>query len=180
MVSYHGYIQKLTGTEFVLQAMKLLENENIKLNIIGGGELYADMKKLAFEELNLKNVEFFPPMKPQQLIPKVCEAHVVLGLFGEGKKGHRVIAIKIFEGMSLHLSVVTADSQATAEHFKHKQHIYYVPPANSQAIADALLELKNDRKLCQSIADNALKQVEANFTPQVLGSKLLPELEKLL
>lgn len=179
IISFHGYIQKLTGTEYVLQAMNLIKDEPIELNIIGGGELYKDMQALA-GELDLKKVHFYPPMKPAELIPKICEAHVVLGLFGKGKKGDRVIANKIFEGMSLHLPVITGESAAVSEHFKHKEHIYYCPVGDSEAIARGFVELKNNPQLRQRIAEYAIKQVEANFTPDVLGRKLLPQLEELV
>ncbi|MFH1427401.1 MAG: glycosyltransferase family 4 protein [Patescibacteria group bacterium] len=180
IISFHGYIQLLNGMDLVIKAMDSFKDSDIELWVIGGGSEYGNIKKLA-EELKLDKVIFFPPMKPEDLINKVSQADLGLGFFGgNSKKIDRVIANKVYELMALKVPVLTGESIATKEHFKHKEHIYYCRKGEVESIANAIKELKNNESLRVKIRENAYHYTKEKLNTKVLGEIFLPKLEKLL
>lgn len=177
IISFHGYIQLLNGMDLVIRAMKILEQEKIELWIIGGGSEYKKIKKLAEKELKLKNIKFYPPMPPNELIKKISQADLGLGFFSKSMKIDRVIANKIYELIALKVPVLTGDSTATREHYEHKKHIYYCERNSVEAIALAIIELKNNKELRKYISEEAYYYTKKNISTAVLGEKLLSELK---
>lgn len=179
IISFHGYIQPLNGMDLVMRALKKLEREDIEVWIIGGGMEYKSTQNLA-EELGLKKVIFYPPMKPVDLVSKVSQADIGLGFFSLSKKIDRVIANKVYELMALKIPVLTGESRATEEHFKHRKHIYYCQKGSVDAIVEAILDLKTHKTLREEISQEAYSYVQENLTPKRLGLSLLTNLEKTL
>ncbi len=181
IISFHGYIQILNGMDLVVKAMKILGERKLeaKLWIIGGGTEYPAMQRLS-EELKLTNIDFFPPLKPSELVPKISGASIGLGFFGMSAKIDRVIANKIYELMALKIPVLTGYSEATAELFKHKEHIYYCKRGDVCEIADAIVDLQANKTMMDQIAENAYNYVISNLTPKIVGKKFIDQLSSVL
>ena len=181
IISFHGYIQILNGMDLVVKAMKVLAERKLeaKLWIIGGGTEYSAIQRLS-EELKLTNIDFFPPLKPSDLVPKISRASIGLGFFSTSAKIDRVIANKIYELMALKIPVLTGYSQATAELFKHKEHIYYCRRGDVCEIVDAIVDLQANKIMRDQIAENAYDYVINNLTPKTVGKKFIDELSSIL
>jgi len=178
IVEFHGYITHLHGIKYVLEAMKLLEQENILLWIIGGSKEYRNMEQYA-RYLKLKNVIFFKPMPPKKLIKFIKDADIGIGILGDTDKVEKVIPNKLYELMAMKIPVVSADTPAVREQFKHLSNIYLCKKANKEAIACAFMELKNNNMLRKDLAENAYKHINQELVPKVLGKKLLVEINKI-
>lgn len=177
---FYGYITPLHGIEYVLKAMKKLEKENIRLWIIGGGQDYKKMKEFAMDELKLPNVDFFPVMPPEKLMDFIGSANAGLGIFGNTDKVERVIPNKVYELMAMGIPVITSDTPAIREKFSHKENIYLCDRADSDAIADAILDIKNNQSMREEISGKALLNIEKNLTPRILGEQLKKDLDEAL
>ncbi|KKQ56411.1 MAG: Glycosyl transferase group 1 [Parcubacteria group bacterium GW2011_GWA2_38_13] len=176
---FYGYITPLHGIEYVLGAMKKLEKENIRLWIIGGGQDYKKMKEFATNELKLSNVDFFPVMVPEKLMNFIGSVHVGLGIFGNTDKVNRVIPNKVYELMAMGISVITSDTPAIREKFTHRENVYLCKRADIDAIADAIVDIKNNQELRDHISKKALLCIKENLTPIILGTQLLKDLEEV-
>lgn len=177
---FYGYITPLHGIEYVLGAMKKLEKENIRLWIIGGGQDYKKMKELALNKLKLLNVDFFSVMPPAQLMGKIGQAHVGLGIFGNTDKVNRVIPNKVYELMAMGIPVITSDTPAIREKFVHKEDVYLCKRSNSDAIAQSIIEIMRDEALRKKIAAHACLRIKGSLIPKTVGEKLAKDLESFI
>lgn len=179
IVSFHGYIQILNGMDLVVRAMDQLKNEPIKLWIIGGGSEYPKMQALA-RELNLSNIEFFPPMSPPDLAKKIANADVGLGFFSKSLKIDRVIANKVVELMALKVPVLTGDSRAMRECFKHKEEVYYSERGSVESIVEALKNLASNPELRTKIGEGGYKRVVEGMTYVDAGKQTIALMERFV
>lgn len=176
-VHFHGNYIPLQGVQYIVKAAKLLENENIFFTLIGGGQTYKEIVTLT-ESINVKNVCFKEYMHIKKLNDILNGADVVLGIFGDTKKARRVVPNKVYEGMAVGASIVTADTEAVRQTFgcDFAKCFTLVPPADPDALADAIRFLKKNPKLSQSRAENAYLYFQDNFLPEKIVEKLLNDL----
>jgi len=168
-VTFWGKFIPLHGIEYILTAAKLLEGHpDIKINLIGDGQIFKKMRCLA-EELRLKNVEFQGLVDINELPVLMSKADVCLGIFGNTAKARRVIPNKVYAGIAMKKPVITGDSPGIREFFVHKEHLYLVPMANAQALAEGILSLKNDKDLRRGLAENGYKIFQEKFTSEKIG-----------
>ncbi|MEI8230764.1 MAG: glycosyltransferase family 4 protein [Candidatus Peregrinibacteria bacterium] len=163
-VEFHGTFIPLQGIETILRAAKILENHNVRFKMIGKGQTFPAMQKLA-EELALMNICFLGSL-PMEEIPKhIAEADVCLGIFGTTAKARRVIPTKAYEIINCSRPLITAYSAASAHIFHDRESALLVNPGDPQALADAILLLKNDPLLARTIAENGRKYSLEHFQP---------------
>ncbi|MBN2251908.1 MAG: glycosyltransferase [Candidatus Altiarchaeota archaeon] len=170
-VLFYGNFIPLHGVEYIIKAAKLLEKEDMRFRFLGSGQTLPENRELA-ERLNLRNVEFSDERvddDPQRLIGG---ADVCLGIFGDTDKAGRVIPTKAFQIIAMRKPLVTGDSKASRRMFKDKVDAVLCRMADPEALAQALLMLKNDARLREEIASNGYALYGENYTPTVLGNQL--------
>ena len=90
-----------------------------------------------------------------------------LGVFGVTPKTFRVIPSKVYDICAAGVPFITADTPAIREVFTHKKNAYLVPPGNPNALAEAILDLKNDPELRLRISQSSFE------TGKSIGNALL-------
>lgn len=173
-VLYFGGYIPLHGVKYIVGAAR--ELKDIKFKFIGRGQLYNDIVNYAKD---LRNIEFIDWIELNKLPQYICSASICLGIFGDTEKARRVIPNKVYESIACKIPVITADTPAIREIFRHKENIYLCKISDSDSLKDAILELKNSPKLRKVIAENAYELFINNFTPEKIGKKLIIELENL-
>ncbi len=170
LVHFHGIATPLQGTKYILQAADLLENKNIRFNIIG--------MKRRDPSLNArhKNVNFISYVPYEELKNYINKADVCLGIFGDTNKTQRVIPNKVYEALACKKPVITSDSNAVRELLKHQENCYLCKSADPQDLAKAILTLKNDAELRNKIADNGYNLFKDNLLPKHLVKEIIVEL----
>lgn len=171
LVIFYGSFIPLQGIQYILKATKICEKEGIKFLIIGDGQEKKKIVKLS-SELGLKNVEFIGFMDPEQLKEKLAQSDLCLGIFGDTQKTQRVIPNKVYECLAMQKPVITADTPAIRELFDDGD-MMLVKAANPESIAEAILKLKGDAELRNSIAARGYKKFKDNASPRVLGKRLI-------
>ena len=171
LVHFHGFFIPLHGIQYILEAAKLLENEEIQFNIIGSGQTFPDMKKHS-QWLRNKNVTFVPPLEYKILLSYILSSDICLGIFGGTKKSDLVIPNKVFEAISLQRPVVTGNSSAIREIFEGGKNIFLVEMANPKALAEAILKLKSNQTLYFEMARNGYRLFEEKFKPRIIVKDL--------
>lgn len=173
-VFYWSIYHPLHGVEYIIRAAERLKDYNdIKFEIVGKGMEYKEIRKLA-EKLNLSNIKFIEwiPSKSFYTIiaQKISLADACLGgHFSDIDKAKRVIAEKTFQFIAMKKPVIVGDNLANRELFDNKKNALLVEHANADALADAILELKEDEKLRKKIVEGGYKTFKEKCTPKIIG-----------
>ncbi|OGG86981.1 hypothetical protein A3B87_03330 [Candidatus Kuenenbacteria bacterium RIFCSPHIGHO2_02_FULL_39_13] len=172
IIHWHGYLVPFYGFATILEAAKILgqQDKNIKFRFItrfnNKSERFRNQAKF------LPNVEFLDEQGKKDLAKYINQANCCLGVFGASKKAELVIPNKIVEALACRKPVITAKHQAPAELFNHQENIIFIEPGNAQALAGAILALKNNSKLSTKIATNGYQLCLSQLTPKILGRQL--------
>jgi glycosyltransferase involved in cell wall biosynthesis len=180
-VLFYGKMIPLHGVETILAAIELLNERgacDISFEIIGSGQ----QEHLIYTTLEAKPdlpVTYRPWVAYRRLPHRIASADVVLGIFGTGAKSSRVIPNKVFQAMAVGAPVVTRDSPAIRTVLKDGDSAMLVPAGNPEALAAAILDLRDPAKR-QLLARNARKQFVALGSDEANKGALARILEELL
>lgn len=180
-VFYYGTYLPLHGIEYIIHSAKILEKyDDIKFKIVGKGPEYRKIIKLA-ENLNVKNVEFIDWVAYNKLPIEISKADICLGgHFSHIDKCKRVISGKTFQFLAMKKPVIVGNNSANKELLTHKKNALFVKHANPEDLAEKILELKDNEKLGEKIAENGYKIFKEKCTPEVIGKELLKIIERVI
>lgn len=171
VVLFVGKFIPLHGIPHIITAASMLEEEDIRFEIVGSGQLYDEIMDLR-RRLNVKHITFTEWIPYQRLAEKMAQAHLCLGIFGESGKARRVIPNKVFQGLAVGMPVITGDSTASRELLTHGRSALLVPMANPEALAGAIRSLKENRVLRETIALGGHQVFHRRCGAKVLGKQL--------
>jgi glycosyltransferase involved in cell wall biosynthesis len=170
---FRGWFLPATGVEYVLEAAKMLKKENINVLLIGRGMLEGVVKDTIKRE-QLTNVELITEFVSDTFLrEKMLSCHVVLGQFSDHPRLDRTIQNKTFEALALSMPYVTRESMSNREILTDKENCLLIPPADSEALAQSIMELKHDTALAARIAEEGYSVYRKKLTPKILATKLL-------
>lgn len=181
LVLFWGGFIPLQGVKYIIEAAKLLEHhKDLKFELRGFGQTYDNACKLC-RKLNVNNLTIVPRFVPYDELPfHIAKADICLGIFGETEKAKRVIPNKAVEALAMKKPLITGDSPAIREIFTNNKDCLLVPMANPKAIADAIIALKQDKLLSNSIAENGYSLFNKTLSPEVIGKDLKSILIRLI
>ena len=179
-VVYYGLYSPIHGVEYLVKAAKLVEKEkNIKFIFVGNGNTYEKDFALA-KKLKLQNITFYKDMTEKDAFETLRQSDVFTGFLLDHPVVNRVVPNKVYQGLALGKTVLTAFSPAIEGMLQNKKNVYLVKPNSPESIAAAVTELKNNPKLNKSISDNGYKLFISDFKPKSIGSTLKKYLKELL
>lgn len=179
-VTFVGTFIPLHGIEYILRAVKLLENRaGIRFEFVGKGQTYNEMLRLA-EELQLRNCTFLGSVSQKEVQNILTQSDACLGIFGNTEKTRRVIPNKVYEYLAMKKAVITGDTPAIREVFQDVKQLFLCPTADEAGLAEAIWRLKEDSALRERIAIQGYRFVRERFSPKVLGKQLKELLETVL
>ena len=154
-VFYYSSYLPLHGTEYIIQAAKLLERKkDIKFTLIGDGQQKNQIHKLA-QEIGINNVSFIDWIPYENLPLEIAKSDICLGgHFSDIEKAKRVIAGKTFQFIAMKKPVIVGDCQANSELFRHKENAYFVKMADAYSLSESILALRDNASLMEKIAQN--------------------------
>jgi glycosyltransferase involved in cell wall biosynthesis len=179
-VVFFGSFLPLHGVDFIIEAARRVweKDRSIRFLLIGGGRTFPWVRERA-GELGLGNVDFEGWKSQAALAETVANrADICLGIFGQTEKAARVVPHKIFQSMALGKPVVTARTPAVEEFFEHGRNIFFCDKTGPESLAEAILALKNDPGLRESIARKGYELAWEKFQPEALGAALTRILEQ--
>ncbi len=178
IIHFHGKFIPLQGTEYIIEAANILKGRGIAFQIIGNGQEYDKVKSRA-NELKLSDITWIDAAPYEELAGFMSRADVCLGIFGHTEKTARVIPNKVYEAIAMAKPVMTADTPSIRELFIDRENILLCRRADSQDLADKILELKNDSQLRRRISANGYKVFKEHATPFVIGKNLIEALKSI-
>lgn len=140
-VLYHGAYLPLHGTEYIVEAARMTQDEGIQWDFLGWGAYKAETEAKA---AGIRNITFLNKV-PYVEVPKVIASHdVVLGVFGTTAKAARVIGNKVYECMACCRPTINEFCTGYPPEAGDCKAIKFVPPGDAGAIADAVRAYRSD------------------------------------
>jgi glycosyltransferase involved in cell wall biosynthesis len=154
-VLYHGHFRPGRGLTNLIKAIARVEN--IRLVLIGGGELESELKKLTYDLNAEKRVSFIPYILTDQLISTAAQADIGAVLFEPGSQNYaHALPNKIFEYVMAGLPVLASNID-TLDHYVNKYNLgITTDPNDVQSISDCLEEISGNQNQLQIWHNNAL------------------------
>jgi glycosyltransferase involved in cell wall biosynthesis len=179
-IHFHGGFIPLQGVSYIISAAEiLLPHNDILFRIIGNGQEYKSIKKIAEEE-KLSNIKFVDPVSLEQLNDYLNESALALGIFGTTSKTPIVIPNKVYEAVAAGCPVITADTPAIRELFIDGENISLVPAGDAQALSEKILLLKNNPALRETLAHNAHELFKEKLTPEHLVRTMMEQINNTI
>jgi glycosyltransferase involved in cell wall biosynthesis len=165
----------LHGLQHVVRAAHLIEQEHddIRVEIVGGGDTEADIRRLA-SELDVGNVRFLGRRPYEELADMMAASHVCLGIFGTSGKAQRVIPNKVFDALAAARAVITADTPAAREALIHADTAWLCPAGDPRALADSILALRSSEETRARIARSGHALFEQKFCLDAISADVGP------
>ena len=171
-VLFYGQFIPLHGIDTIVRAVKIIEKsgENVRWILIGKGQEEPRIDEL-IKKIGVKSIHRISWVPYEQLIECINEADICLGIFGSSGKATRVIPNKVYQILSAGKPLITGDTPAIRELLNENPNIRLVEPGNSEALATAVLDLRNtiDKKIDNSIISNNLPIIG----PREVGKQLV-------
>ncbi len=180
-VTYYGLYVPIHGIENIIEAATILKDDkDIHFDMIGNRGQVFDATLSKVKKLKLKNISFYYDIPQEEHIPIAQKADLFFGFLAKHPSIDRVIPNKVYQGLSLNKVVLTAEAPVIKSVFTHKENIYMVKPADPQSLVNAIIELKNNPKLRQKIAVKGHELFSKNFSPKVVGKKIIKYMKKIV
>ncbi len=163
----------LHGLEHVVQAAAILNarGEEVAFDVVGDGDTREGIRALA-KQRGVQSMRFLGHRPYEELPGLMAHSDLCLGIFGTSPKALRVIPNKVFDALACARPVVTADSPAARELLSHGQDAWLCPPGDPDALADAIVTLRDDEGLRDEIAVRGHERFVATAGLEALASDL--------
>jgi colanic acid biosynthesis glycosyl transferase WcaI len=181
VVLYAGNVGLSQGLEVVLEAAELLRNQpEVLFQIVGAGSSKADLVAEA-ERRQLSNVQFLP-LQAEADVPELYAACDVALIPLRRGLAQNSVPCKTYSIMSsARPYIASVDEGSNVWKLTERANCgVCVPPENARALAEAVLELKADRKRRQLMGVNGRAFVEWQFAREVVTQRYRRALEELV
>lgn len=179
-VVYYGLYSPIHGVEYIINAAIRLKNDpDIHFTMVGNGNTFEKNYNLA-KKNKLKNISFYHDTPLDQHPAIIQQGDIFLGFLTNTPTVKRVIPNKVYQGLALNKVVLTANAPVTQSMFKHKENMYLVKPESTEALVEALVELKNNPKLRKTIAENGYMLFTKKFSPKAVGEQLIDYIKEIV
>jgi glycosyltransferase involved in cell wall biosynthesis len=170
-VTYHGTYLPSHGLDAVIgAAVTLREQSDIHFHFFGNGPDRVRIEQIAGDE-KLDNVTFHGYVDQDVLLDSLACSHICLGVFGETKQSHFTIQNKVWEGLAMGRAVVSGDSKVVREALQDRQEIYLVRRNNAQAVAEAIMTLRDDPELREQMAQRGHQRFLRGNSISAIGAE---------
>ena len=176
-VGTHGLAHALDS---IIEAAELLKAEDdIRIVFAGGGADRARLEKLV-EARDLSNVVMIPkqPKEKMQKVWSVCDVSLVS--LRDTPLFSTVIPSKIFESMAMGLPIIISVPEGeSTQMIRNQKAGLVISPENPNRLAEALLNIKNDKNFYRELANNS-RLAASNFNRKTVAIEMLSHIKKLV
>jgi len=181
-ILYVGSYIPLHGTAVIIEAAKILQeqNEEITILMIGKGPDLVQCQSLV-EKYALKNVDFKGFMSLEELNYYYNACDINLGLFNNGERANAVVLNKTNDSFRVGKPHLTLETDAMKEAFDDNKDIFFVKDIHPQTLAKRIITLKNNPELVKKVGENALLSYENKLSNaraiQILEEQIFSKLK---
>ena len=181
IVCYIGTMGMAHGLETLIEAADQLHEAapDVMFLLVGEGAAKERILVMAAAR-KLANLHFVD-QQPREKIPAfISAADAALVLLKKTELFKTVIPTKMLEFMSCARPVILGVDGQAREIVERAQAGIFVEPGNSQALTDAVLRLRADRKLRETLGQNGRRHIVDRFSRQRTAAAYIAVLDKLL
>jgi glycosyltransferase involved in cell wall biosynthesis len=178
-ILYYGSFIPNHGVDVIVEAANLLRAEpDIRFELTGDGPCKPVVQSLA-RRYNLENLIFTDWLEKPALLEKLTGCDICLGTFGDTLQASLTNNNKIYEGFAVQKPVISGASPALPTALRHGENLYLCSRGDAQALAAAILALKNDPELCARLGRNGYETFYQHFDTAQIGKAFAVHLRDL-
>jgi glycosyltransferase involved in cell wall biosynthesis len=181
VVLYSGAFSVAYNFDQVLEAAEILEkHEDVEIVLQGGGELLNYVKQRA-TEMKLRNVKIIDRILSREEVAKLTgKADVLLLPLKDFGRPYLGISSKLYEYQAVGKPIVCCADGQPAEYVRETRSGVVVKPGDYEALAKAILYLKNNPNLARELGDSGRHYVKNNLSIEKIGEKIMVIFNKVL
>ena len=163
IIMFPGGLQWHQGLDIAIRAMPLVLEHipDAEFHIYGDGNMKDELIALAQELRLAEKVRFFNPLPVQKIAQVMAAADVGVVPKRADSFGNEAYSTKIMEFMSLGVPVVVSSTKIDRFYFNDSV-VRFFESGNSQALAEAIVEMLQDGVLRRRIIANATEYADRN------------------
>lgn len=171
-VTYHGGYLPSHGMDTIIGAAAILkDNPDIIFEFYGSGP-EKDRVVSQAQEYGLDHIIFHGFVSQDELLDGLAGAHVCLGVFGTTRQAQFTVQNKVWEGLAMGRPVISGDSPTIRSALADREEIYLIPRNDPPALAAALIELKANPGLQESLAQAGHARYLAGNNIPAIGQQM--------
>jgi colanic acid biosynthesis glycosyl transferase WcaI len=169
-VLYIGVFSPAYDFEQVFGAARLLAgHSDIHFVLQGGGELATQLQSRA-EQLSLANVHVIERIVPRREVASILSgADALLLPLASMTSIEMGISSKLYEYQASGKPIICCSAGESASYVSGSQSGIVVPPGDSEALAQAILHLRSDRRMGASLGEAGRAHAKAHFSCESVG-----------
>ncbi|MFC1825629.1 glycosyltransferase family 4 protein [Thermodesulfobacteriota bacterium] len=169
IVLYTGVIGIIHGGWVIAETARILKDHNdIAFVVIGDGVKKTELHEMKSKD-GLENLHILEHMQPSYLLPYIQGADLGLSTLQNKPFCEGTIPVKIFSYMACGLPVIFAGRGEGRRIIQEWGAGSCIEPENARALADAILDLKNDPQRRHFMGEKGVLAVSRRFSRQVLS-----------
>jgi len=180
-VLYSGAFSVAYDFDQVLKAAEILEKyEDVEIALQGGGELLNYVKQRV-AEMKLRNVRIIDRILSREEVAKLTgEADALLLPLKDFGRPYLGISSKLYEYQAVGKPIVCCAEGQPAEHVKETNSGIVVKPGDYEALADAILYLKENCEVVEKFGISGRIHVERFLSVERVGQQMATVFNKVL
>jgi colanic acid biosynthesis glycosyl transferase WcaI len=181
LVSFIGTLGLAHGLNTVIEAAECLASAapEVMFMLLGEG---ADRERIAAlaHAKKLNNICLIPQQSRKKIPAYISASDVCLVLLKKSEVFETVIPTKMLEFMSCARPVILGVGGQAKQILERSRAGICVEPENPAALCDAILRLRQDRELCESLGRNGREYIANNLSRQRTAAEYLETLRGLI
>ncbi|MCJ7635641.1 glycosyltransferase family 4 protein [Candidatus Bathyarchaeota archaeon] len=180
-VLYSGAFSVAYDFEQIFRAAKIVEEKcgGVEFVVQGMGELLGSMRS-TLDGLSVKSVRIVDKLLSREGVAKLLgEADVLVLPLVERDKPYQGMSSKLYEYQAVGRPIICCSRGLPKDHVKETKSGLAVYPGDAEALAKAVIELKENPELAWIMGENGRKYVENEASIESVGSKMKEIFKKL-
>jgi glycosyltransferase involved in cell wall biosynthesis len=174
IVLYSGAFSIAYDFNQVLNAAKILEEKDDKVKFIlqGKGELVNQIR-FNIKKFGLRNVVVIDKLLSREEVAELLnKADVLIQPLGDYGKPHMGISTKLYEYQAVGKPIICCSAGQPAKYVEETKSGIVVKPGDYEALANAILYLKNNLEYAKKLGNSGRKYVKNNLSIEEVGKRM--------
>jgi glycosyltransferase involved in cell wall biosynthesis len=171
-VMFFGYYNPLQGAKYIAQAARLIADPQIHITMIGEGVFRKEVVDYAAAQ-GLSNISFLSNLPEKDLVRKIQQSDIMLGIFSNSIVAQRVLPNKVLAAIACKKPLISARLPAMLEYFADRKNVYFCEPENPASLAQAIIDLARNKALQHDLAAGGYELFQKKFSPKQISSALV-------
>ena len=174
-IFYAGYLDESRGLEKMIDAVSELDGINLTLAGMGPGE--AIIKHNLAKLHNLQYIGWIPY---KEVITNSLNTDILFAFYDPKIPSNKYASPnKLFEAMMCAKPIITNDGTTASKIVAEEKCGLVVPYGDVEAIREAVVRLKNDTDLRQTLGNNGRRAYETHYSWEIMKGRLINAYEEL-